>query len=301
MKYLIIGGNSYAAQNAIKAIRQYNENAEIIASTSTSSPIESADHTLFEIDLNSANAVSKVVEDCNSMGIQDIEWLIYTPAFGRVGIPIDRSTAEDVQGSINFSFRPMLELMERLQPKNAMCFSGYYWLESLLRAYGAMALTKIAMEQTAIRFPEKIKIVRSGLFPSKSLRGILLLSQRTLMKDTYEELRPLYISWKDSGKKFADYFYDFAYNCEKEMLDEKSLDFRPTTGEDIQKAIIQFFEGETAPIVNTMAGHTWTDNTMPELPGVLVRNQNLIPNDLYTYFKEEASGVEVSDLQKKKA
>ena len=100
------------------------------------------------------------------------------------------------------------------------------------------------------------------------------------MKDTYEELRPIFHAWKESGKKFPQYFYDFAYNCEKEMLEEKGLDFRPTKGEDIQRAVIHVLNGEEAPIVNTMGDHLWVEHNLPELPAVLERNVKLIPNDL---------------------
>ena len=286
MNFLVVGANSVAGRNAIKAIRKYNENATVIGTTVGNDPIAHVDVTLNNIDLANRFAAGKVAYE---IAEQPLHGIIYTPAFGKVGLPIDRSTTEDVNFSLNFSFRPMLSLIQKLQPEIAIAFSGFYWLEALLHAYGAMAMTKTAMEEVAIAYPKQLKIVRSGLFKSKSLRGILLLIQRTLTKDLYEELRPFHHEWRDSGLKFQEYFYEFAYRCERELFEQKFDEpYRHTTEDDIIDGVLHVLHGEDAPIYNVLGSMRWPEYEMPELPAVIEKGKSLIPDDLKPYFSEPA-------------
>ena len=287
MKFLVIGASSVAGKNAVKAIRKFNPEARIIGTTSGEQALDSLDETITGIDLNNMYAAGKIAYE--ALQHAPFYGLVYTPAFGRVGIPMDRSTREDVEYSLNFSFRPTLSLMQKFNPEVNIAFSGFYWLDSLLRAYGAMAMTKIAMEETAIANPAKLKIVRSGLFSSKSLRGILLLIQRTLTKDLYEELRPIRDQWKASGKKFPAYFYEFAYNCEVEMYKDRfDAPHRATNEDDIVEAVLHVLQGEEAPIYNVIGDWRWSENELPELPPVLTKMKKLIPEDLQQYFEQAA-------------
>lgn len=287
MNFLVIGASSVAGRNAVKAIRKFNADAKIIGTTSGDAALDMVDETITGIDLSNKYAAGKIAYE--AVKHAPIYGLVYTPAFGRVGIPMDRATKEDVSDSLDFSFRPMLSLIQKLNPEINVAFSGFYWLDSLLRAYGAMAMTKIAMEETAIANPNKLKIVRSGLFSSKSLRGILLLIQRTLTKDLYEELRPIRDSWKESGKKFPAYFYDFAYGCEVDMYEQQfDTPHRATSENDIVDAVLHVLQGEEAPIYNVMGDWRWSEDKLPELPPVLVKCKQLIPEGLNSYFKEPA-------------
>lgn len=278
MKVFIVGAAAVSGGAAIKAAKELG--AEVITTTSRSENVPGADETIYGIDLESPGAVEKMLADKRLAGI---DYLIYIPARGSVGMDVSESKPEMVPPSLEYSVIPYLKLAKALQPKRTIALSGFMALPALMKIYGAMTFTKIAMEELAIRNPDKLQIIRIGMFFSNSVRGIALLAQRrfTREKDFQPEWRA---EWKASGMKFSDFFYDKNYRSEEETYKQHSngIPFRPTVPEDITAGFRMALRGEKAPIINVLGPWLWTEDKMPELPAAVTSRLDLIPPSIYS-------------------
>ena len=255
--------------------------AEIIATTSRATDIAGADHTIYGIDLEQSDAVDKMLAD-TTLTAKPVDFVVYIPARGAVGMDVTESTAEMVKPSLEYSVIPYLKLAKALKPKRTIALSGFMALPALTKIYGAMTFTKVAMEQLAINHPDKLQIIRIGMFLSNSVRGIAILAQRRFMReaDFHPEWRA---QWKASGKKFSQFFYDLNYEQEEQMYKQygNGIPFRPTQPEDITNGFLMAFQGEPAPIINVLGPWLWTEKQMPELPERITSRLHLIPGEIY--------------------
>lgn len=279
MRVFIVGAGAVSGGAAIAAAKAAG--AEIITTTSRSEDISGADHTIHGIDLENAGAVDKMLAD-EKLRAKPVDYVIYIPARGSVGMDVTESTAEMIMPSLEYSVIPYLKLSKALKPKKTIALSGFMALPTLTRIYGAMTFTKIAMEELAVRNPDKLQIIRIGMFLSNSVRGIAILAQRRFNKEPgfQPEWRA---EWKASGKKFPQFFYDMNYQNEENMYKAHSngVPFRPTLPEDISKGFGMVFAGEQAPIINVLGPWLWTENKMPELPREITSRAHLIPESIY--------------------
>jgi hypothetical protein len=279
MRVFIVGAGSVSGGAAIKAAQKLG--AEIITTTSRSVDIEGASHTIYGIDLEKPDAVEKILRD-TVLRSKPIDYLIYIPARGAVGMDVKDAKAEMVPASLEYSVIPYLKLAKALNPKRTIALSGFMAMPTLTRIYGAMTFTKIAMEELAVRNPQKLQIIRIGMFLSQSVRGIAILAQRRFMREP--EFHPDWrADWKASGKKFSQFFYDMNYECEERMYREHSngVPFRPTVPGDIQIGFERALTGEPAPIINILGPWLWTETQMPQLPVEITSRVDLIPESVY--------------------
>lgn len=291
MRYLLIGGSSYSGQCTIQAIRSQTPDAVIVSTSSGDRQVTGADHTIPRIDLADPGAPERLAQACgdweraqpgDSTKPEPIAALIYIPARGEVGLPARLATAEQVAAGVDYCIRPMLRMMNLLQPRLTVCFSGFITMEPLLQCYGAMAYVKLAMEDFVIQNRDRMRAIRFGLFPSASVRGIGLLVQRNTMRKVYPEFAEMYAEWKASGMKFLEYFYEKNYRFEEQNYRHVSSEpFRPTEENDIVRGVQLALAPETtAPIINVLGSWLWTDEVMPELPPVIQERHGLMPTDL---------------------
>ncbi|EOQ88903.1 hypothetical protein LEP1GSC202_0686 [Leptospira yanagawae serovar Saopaulo str. Sao Paulo = ATCC 700523] len=91
-QYLLIGGSGEAGQSAISTIRSFDPNSYIISTTTTKEPVSNSDLTLFGKRADNG-LTDAIIEDVTKEGRSLIfQALIYTPALGEVGFPIEEST-----------------------------------------------------------------------------------------------------------------------------------------------------------------------------------------------------------------
>ena len=281
MNYLIVGGSSVSGQAVIKSINKLGPDHKVIStSSSPERQVEGAQHTIGNIDLADRDAVDKIIAGING---ENIDYMVYVPARGAVGMPSSYATAEQIDESLDYSFRPILRLTKALNPKMSVCFSGFVTTAPLMQIYGAMTFSKVAMEECVIRNSDKLKCIRIGMFPSKSVRGIALLVQKNIQRGDYSELDVLRDEWKASGvKKFTDFFYQKNYVFEESTFKGKAPgEFRPTTPEDIGDTVVRALSGEEkAPIINLLGAWVWPEEKLSEHPELIKKMHNLIPTDL---------------------
>ncbi len=266
MRYLIVGGNSVAGRTAARAIRTLDPAAFVIATTSGAEAVAGAEQTITGIDLARADSVDSIPA---AIGPEGLRALFFTPAFGAIGYPVAATPQTDLAGSLAFSFDPMVRLAERVRPAFCVGYSAFYWLPHTLAAYGSMAYVKIAQEKLAVREPDRFRMIRAGTFASKATRGIGLLLQRELRKTEHAALIEMGRLWKESGRKFGDFFFDFAYRSERDMFGEKfKSPHRPTAEDDLVGAARMVLEAGSGgpPIVNVIGDWVWTDRALPDLP-----------------------------------
>jgi hypothetical protein len=274
-----VGAAAVSGRAAIAAAKKLG--AEIIATTSRAEDVAGADHTIYGIDLERTDAVDKMLSD-KTLTAKPVDFVVYIPARGAVGMDVTESTADMVMPSLEYSVIPYLKLSKALKPKRTIALSGFMALPALTKIYGAMTFTKVAMEQLAVNNPDKLQIIRIGMFLSNSVRGIAILAQRRFMRES--EFQPEWrAQWKASGKKFSEFFYDMNYEQEEQMYKQHSngVPFRPTTPEDITNGFLMAFKGEPAPIINVLGPWLWTESTMPELPEHIMSRIGLIPKEIY--------------------
>jgi hypothetical protein len=279
MRVFIVGAGAVSGGAAIAAAK--SAGAEIITTTSRNENIAGADHTIHGIDLENAAAVDKMLAD-DVLTAKPVDYVIYVPARGSVGMDVTESTADMIMPSLEYSVIPYLKLAKALKPRRTIALSGFMALPTLTRIYGAMTFTKIAMEELAIRNPEKLQVIRIGMFLSNSVRGIAILAQRRFNKEP--GFQPQWrAEWKASGKKFPQFFYDMNYQNEEHMYRAHSngVPFRPTLPEDITKGFNLALAGEKAPVINVLGPWLWTENRMPELPAEITSRTHLIPESIY--------------------
>ncbi|MBX7058047.1 MAG: SDR family NAD(P)-dependent oxidoreductase [Leptospirales bacterium] len=263
MVHLVVGGRSEAGQSAIRALRTLNADAEILTTTSRSEAIEGAS-VLAGIDLNQADAPQRVMD---AVGGRQIDQLIFTPAFGPVGFPIRTATVADARAALAFSFDPMKLLTESLRPRKTIGYSAFFWLPHSQAAYGGMAYAKLALELACERHPEQYACIRAGTFRSPATRGISLLIQRRLRDTPHAELRALGEEQSASGKKFSEFFFDFAFEAEKRAYGDRfATPHRPTDAADLERALLAILTGTMkGPIVSVIGDWQWEENRAPDL------------------------------------
>ena len=284
MDYLIIGGSSYSGKCTIQAIREEDPNARIITTTSSERDVPGTEQTIYNVDLGQANAPELVRAGyenyLKAAGRGELRALIYIPARGEVGLPARLATKEQVDQAVEYCITPMLHMMRLLAPQLTICYSGFITMQPLLQCYGAMAYVKLAMEDFVVQHRDRMRVIRFGMFPSNSVRGIGLLVQRNTMRKLYPEFEVMYDEWKASGKKFIDYFYEKNYVFEESSYRHVSPEpFRPTKEEDIVAGVKLSLKTD-APIINVLGSWLWTDEKMPELPPVVAERQELMPQNL---------------------
>ncbi len=263
MNYLIVGGNSTAGQSAVKAIRETDREAVIIATTSGTGEIPGVDRTVPGVDL-SKNIID-LVED--AVGASPLRALFFTPAFGPIGFPVNAATLDDVKAGLAFSCDPMVALTERLHPGITVGYSAFYWLPHTLTAYGAMAYVKLAQEKLALAHSEQYRMIRAGTFVSKASRGVGLIIQRSAKNTPHQALKDLADAWRKSGLKFTEYFFDYAFSCEKAAFGSRfQTPHGATDAEGLTRTAKMILSGEPAPIINVIGDWIWTDSKLPDLP-----------------------------------
>lgn len=275
--YLVVGASSVAGQKAIEAIRLKNPDARI--TLTTSKPENANERSLSGVE---APAVIAGVDLAKPETIRNIkpgltapvDVLVFCPAFGMVGYPSELAPIADVEACFDFSVRPVLSLIDELNPGLTIGFSSYYWLRSLEVAYGSMAFAKYALEKLAVENPNHIRIVRAGLFPSKSLRGICLLIQRGVQKESFPGSTELKAGWKASGLSFPEYFTEFAQGYEKKDLAQYfTAPYRGTEDKDLVRAIGAALEPNAKGIINVVGDSMWQEDELSNVPEFMVRNQ----------------------------
>ena len=264
MNYLIVGASGAAGQSAVETIRKLDKNATITATSSREEGVPGADKTIPGLDLNKPETAEALAREISGTKLRA---LIYTPALGPLGYPISATPEEDIKISLNFSVAPMKELSEKLKPELTIGYSAFYWLPHTLAAYGSMAYAKISQEKFALDNPDNVKMIRAGTFLSKATRGIGILLQRSVKKSEFDAIKEMGEKWKASGKKFGDFFFDFAFESEKAAFQKNfETPHQATDNNSLNNALEDILNGEKAPIVNVIGNWKWTSNSLPDLP-----------------------------------
>jgi len=273
--YLVVGASSVAGQKALEAIRLRDADARITVTTSKEQTPENLSTgkeftVIYGINLAKPETYGNIRERL----AEPVDVLVFCPAFGMVGYPAEFAPMSDVEACFDFSVRPVLQLIDELNPQLTIGFSSFYWLRSLEVAYGSMAFAKYALEKLAVENPNHIRIVRAGLFPSKSLRAICLLIQRAVQKESFPGAAELKAGWKASGLPFADYFTQFAQGYEKaELARYLTAPYRGTEEADLVRAIGAALEPRAKAIVNVVGDSLWQESTLENIPQFMVRNK----------------------------
>jgi len=273
--YLVVGASSVAGQKAIEAIRRQDADARITITTSkppSSTEVRAveAPAQIHGVDLTKPETIRNIKPALTA----PVDVLVFCPAFGMVGYPAELAPIADVEACFDFSVRPVLSLIDELNPGLTIGFSSYYWLKSLEIAYGSMAFAKYALEKLAVENPNHIRIVRAGLFPSKSLRGICLLIQRGVQKENFPGSTQLKTDWKASGLSFGDYFTQFAQGYEKADLSRNlTAPYRGTEDNDLVRAIGAALEPNAKAIINIVGDSLWHEASLDNVPEFMARNR----------------------------
>ncbi|MDZ4726074.1 MAG: hypothetical protein SH817_07950 [Leptospira sp.] len=266
-KYLVIGGAGEAGQSAIEYFRKNDKNCLIISTTSENSNISGADVILTHIKANEdiVENIQSQLEDKLLSGI--FHTIVYTPALGEVGYPIRQTTKDALEVALGISYYPMLELEKFYTPKFTIAYSAFYWLSHTLAFYGSMGFVKLRMDEWALASPTNRRIIRAGTFYSKSVRGISIVLQRTMKTTTDPDLIKLKTAFNESGKKFQDFFLDYAWKHEKEYFSNPGFKqaYRPTNREDLTRGLGNAMNTD-APITTVLGDWEWNENKLPDLP-----------------------------------
>ena len=280
--YLVVGGTSVMGQSVIEAIHEYHAGQgtpfHIYATTSQTEEIQNVDQSIASIDLTKIDACQSI-EDGLGSGTK-IDFMFYTPARGSVGFPIEAAKEHEIQESIDFSLKPLLQLESRLQPKHSVGISGFMWFESLLKIYGAMFYPKIVMELFAQRHPEKFQVLRIGFFASQSSRAIILMTRKSIAKGLSPQV---YSPWVQAAtaqkKKIQDFILELHHSCEKEEFGKRfdPASYRKTTTEDMKNGVKKFLATNTKPIINILGGCYWEEEqAYPDWPPAMCAKAEVI-------------------------
>ncbi len=286
MNLLIVGANSVSGQEIVQKIKQTISITHIFGTTSSSQPIPHVDTTISGVDLSHSNSVSLI---CDSIS-KPIDYIIYIPARGMVGIPTKYTTKEMILESFQYSIFPYIELSKRLTPKKTIVLSGFITMPPMLLCYGCMALTKIVMEELAFQFPDKFSVLRLGMFYSKSVRGIAIATRKNMKSNLYPELEEMKKEWKESGLSFDDYFYGKNWFHEesiyKNFANNKNTPFRKTEAFDIANSTLKLLTKEPKPVLNVLGDWVWEDESMIPVPLEIEKLKPLIQTELIQVLKE---------------
>ncbi|XDD49088.1 SDR family NAD(P)-dependent oxidoreductase [Leptospira sp. WS92.C1] len=277
---LIIGSSGVAGQSALTAVREYSQKQKeewrVIATTSRDSLSSEADLTINGINLDSPEtSLPHLYEQLQKNGIDRIDLFVYTPARGNLGYPVSETSESDLKDALKFCLDPMIAVEEKLKPLLSVGYSAYYYRPHLQPFYGSLAFVKKKMEEWALQNPVKRKIIRAGSFFSQSVRGITIILQRMGKKSQDQDLQKLIRLQKESGLNFSDFFLEYVAKQEESSFASKfpKIPFRLTSQEDLKKALIRILEGESAPIVSLIGDWVWTENSLPDMPEYLKKNQ----------------------------
>lgn len=284
MNLLIVGANSASGQEICKQLYG-KKDVQIIGTTSSLKDISFTDKTIHEIDLSNSGAVAKIVNSIK----EKIDYIIYIPARGMVGMPTKYSTREMILESFRYSIFPYLELTKDLTPKKTILLSGFITMPPMLLCYGCMALTKIIMEELAFEFPTKFTVIRLGMFYSKSVRGIALATRKNIKDRKYPELLEMQKEWKNSGLSFDEYFYGKNWYYEesiyKDFANNKNIPFRKTETKDIATSVQKIIDGDPNPVWNVLGDWVWKDKEMIPVPEEIKILRKYISTELDTIEK----------------
>ncbi len=282
--YLIIGASGVSGQAAIQAVRNLKASAWVIGTTSSDQDIPHCDKTIHGINFKDSDSVEKLVASLPKN--PRIKMMSFIPAKGRVAMPATSATSQQIIDSVAFSIIPMLKLISILKPEITVCHSAFIQLSFLREIYGAMNFTKYLMDDLAIKHPDKLKVIRFGVFDSKALRGILFLFEKAIASGFVDEKNPIIVAWKKTGLSLENFFKKMAAQSEAGVFQEQfDTPYRTTEPRDIIKAYERVLEGEKAPIINVIGNWIWTDNHLPILPSTEQKMaETLLPN-LDDYFK----------------
>lgn len=261
---LVIGATGEAGLSAIDSIRGNYPNAHIIATTRSEQSIPEADETLPSIE------ISEEISDRIRSELKDrasrLDLLVFTPAMGEPGFPIQNTTENQWREAADFSLYPMMDLERSLKPGLTVGYSALYWLPHTLSFYGALGYVKKAMEEWCLDHPSGRALVRGGTFYSKSVRGISLLLQRLMKSTTNPELLKMKEEFQKSDMRFLDFFLEYASEREKEAFSHLQTEpYRRTERTDLARGLTQLLQG-SGPIVTVVGPWTWEDNKLPDLP-----------------------------------
>lgn len=282
--YLIIGASGVSGQAAIQAVRNFKPEAWVIGTTSSDRDIPHCDKTIQGINFKDADSIEKIVASLPKN--PSIKMMAFIPAKGRVAMPATSATAQQIKDSVTFSIIPMLKLISILKPEITVCHSAFIQLSFLREIYGAMNFTKYLMDDLAIKHPDKLKVIRFGVFDSTALRGILILFERAIASGFVDENNPVAIAWKKSGLSLENFFKKIAAQSEAEAFQKQfNTPYRITESRDITKAYELVLKGEKAPIINVIGNWIWPDNHLPILPPTEQKMaETMLPN-LDDYLK----------------
>ena len=266
--YLIISAASNSGQKIIEAIRDYHQEIKdpqyaIIGTSSRDQDINQAHKTIKNIDITNKDSPTKIAEAINKI-TPNVDHAFFTFARGMVGFPTHIANPQEIQMAIEHSANPMVFIQQYIKPKTMTSLSGFVSLKPLLASYGAMIYAKYALEDIAIRVPEKFKSIRIGYFESSSSRGIMLLVQRNILRKKYPEVFAELTKDYDKNKDtFRQHFEQKAFEAEKERYQHKfKTPFRPTQVEDIKPAVKKIIQEKplTQPIINVLGPWLWEEN-----------------------------------------
>ncbi len=260
MLHLIVGGRSEAGRSAARVLARLFPEDECWTTTSRSDQVE--ERCIGGIDLNDPAAVDRLIAAWQGRPLQT---LLFTPAFGPIGFPVRAATIEEARAALAFSFDPMVRLAEATGAKRVIGYSAFFWLPHSLVAYGAMAYAKLALERICERQPETFGCVRAGTFVSPATRGISLLLQRRLRDTPFEELRAMGAEQKASGKKFSEFFFEYASRAERKMYGDRfPTAHRPTNAADLEASLEDLLrKPEGGPIACVIGDWRWRESTAP--------------------------------------
>ena len=145
--YLILGGASISGQAIIEAIIRWHtknsQNYHIIATSARDTEVPFAHETIGEINFSQKEASQLLLERLNIK----IDCLISTLARGKVGIPCEKASPQEVDEACLFSTYPVIYLMQNLGPQMLLSLSGFVWTPLFLQIYGAMLHAKFYLEE----------------------------------------------------------------------------------------------------------------------------------------------------------
>lgn len=265
MNYVIIGASSIAGRAAVDAVRAFSAKAHVIGTTSGDNDLDHCDETIGGLDLFKDGAVEIIL---NALSGRDIAAIFYTPSMGMVGHPAWEAKAADIEQALAFSYRPLRRLGNELDTI-VVGYSSFFWLPHISVAYGAMAAAKFCIESLAVHQPERFRVIRSGVFESKSLRGISLMVRRELKSTSDPHLRALEADWKSRGCNFTEYFFEFAHGTERDTFQHdprfQNIPHRKTSHDDLKAAALAVLKNETGPIHNIIGDWRWDEDSLPEV------------------------------------
>ena len=140
--YLVLGASSVSGQAILQAIHTYHKKTSqdyhIIATSARNVEVPCAHKTIGGIEFSRKEASETLLERLNVK----IDCFISTLAKGKVGLPPDKASLQDIEEACLFSVYPVIYLTEHLQPQMLISLSGFIWTPTFLQVYGAMLYAK---------------------------------------------------------------------------------------------------------------------------------------------------------------